>query len=109
MFHKDFIFGCATAASQIEGGYNADGKVPSIWDVFCEDKKNIIDKSDIKIACNSYYDYKKDIELLKDLGVKSYRFSVNWCRIIRENNEINLKGIEYYRKFTKRKLNDVKG
>ena len=61
MFNKDFIFGCATAASQIEGAYLDDGKVPSIWDKFCEKENAIIDGSDIKIACNSYYKYKEDI------------------------------------------------
>ena len=106
MFNKDFIFGCATAASQIEGAYLDDGKVPSIWDKFCEKENAIIDGSDIKIACNSYYKYKEDISLLKELGVKSYRFSINWCRIINENNEINYKGIEYYKNLAKECLNN---
>ncbi len=104
MFNKDFIFGCATAAPQIEGGSRADGKEPSIWDVFCENKNNISDGSNIDVACNSYYDYKKDVLLLEELHVKSYRFSISWGRIINKNGEINKKGIAYYRNLSKELL-----
>lgn len=99
MFDKDFIFGTATASFQIEGAYDADGKVKSIWDKFCEDKTHILDGSDGKMACMSYYKYLDDIELIKSLGVDSYRFSIAWPRIVNEDFSINDKGLDYYHKF----------
>lgn len=92
-----FIFGAASSSYQIEGGYDQDGKGKSIWDTFSEDKNNIEDKTDGKIACDSYHRYKEDVALLKELGVNSYRFSISWPRILpNENGEINLKGLKYY-------------
>ncbi|MCI5583414.1 MAG: family 1 glycosylhydrolase, partial [Anaeroplasma sp.] len=97
MFQKSFIFGAATASFQIEGASDIDGKVKSIWDSFCENTDLILDGSNGKFACMSYYKYKEDIKLLKKLGVDSYRFSISWSRIINEDFKVNQKGIEYYR------------
>lgn len=101
MFKKGFIFGAATAAYQIEGSTNIDGRVKSIWDTFCEKKGNILDGSDGSIVCNSYKDYKDDVRLLHELNVNSYRFSIAWGRVIDENNQVNPKGIEYYQNLCK--------
>ncbi|MCR5231775.1 MAG: family 1 glycosylhydrolase [Acholeplasmatales bacterium] len=96
MFNKDFIFGCATASYQIEGSIDKDSKVLSIWDNFTKIKGNIIDGSDGSIVCDSYIKYKDDVRLLKNLGVKAYRFSIAWTRVIDENNNPNQKGLDYY-------------
>ncbi len=96
MFSKDFIFGAATAAYQIEGSIDADNKLESIWDRFTKNKKNVIDGSDGSFVCDSYKRYKEDVALLKELGVDVYRFSIAWTRVIDENNNPNLIGINYY-------------
>ena len=92
-----FLFGVASSAYQIEGGYNEDGKSESIWDTFCEDRNNIEDKTDGRIACDSYHRFKEDVALLKELGVNSYRFSISWPRVLPEGTgKINAKGLKYY-------------
>lgn len=96
MFNDDFVFGVSTASYQIEGSTEADGRVKSIWDVFAAKKGTIADGSDGKMVCDSYLKYKDDVKALAELGVKSYRFSVSWCRVIDENNNPNPKGIKYY-------------
>jgi beta-glucosidase len=68
----------ATASYQIEGGYDADGKLPSTWDEFLKDKKG----ENGEIANDSYRRYKEDITLLKEYGANAYRFSVSWPRIV---------------------------
>ena len=84
---------------QIEGAWNEDGKGQSIWDVFTADPNNgNIDNGDNgKVACDSYHKYKEDVQLLKNMGATSYRFSIAWTRILPEGvGQINQKGIEYY-------------
>lgn len=97
---EKFIFGCATAAYQIEGAHNIN-KEESIWDRFTKIEGNILDGSDASIACNSYHRYKEDINLLKNLGVSAYRFSISWCRIVNKNGEKIKEGIEYYTNLAK--------
>ncbi len=96
MFREDFLWGVSTAATQIEGGYQADGKAPSIWDSLSEGK--IANDENCHHACNHYYKYKEDIQLLEKIGVNSYRFSINWSRVIvDENGTINEHGLQFYR------------
>jgi len=97
MFDKDFIWGAATAAFQIEGATNVDGRIDSIWDTHCRVDGNIKDKSNGDNACLSYYKLKEDVKLLKKLHVKAYRFSIAWPRIY-PNGKINPKGLKYYRR-----------
>ena len=77
-FPKNFLWGAASAAYQIEGAYNEDGKVPGIWDALSEG--HVKHGENGNIACDHYHRYKEDVALLKKLGVKAYRFSVSWPR-----------------------------
>ncbi|XP_068625404.1 myrosinase 1-like [Battus philenor] len=98
-FPEDFVFGVSTAAYQIEGGWNADGKGWSMWDHLVRtDPDFITDNTNGDIAANSYYLYKRDIEKLKQLGVDIYRFSISWPRILPNGRTdyINPHGIAYY-------------
>ncbi|XP_050305759.1 myrosinase 1-like [Anthonomus grandis grandis] len=93
-FPNDFMFGAGTAAYQIEGGWNEDGRGPCIWDIFVE-QRNL---SDAKVACDSYHKWQEDVENAKNLGLDTYRFSISWSRILPNGtlNIINQKGIDYY-------------
>ena len=93
-FSKDFLWGAASAAAQIEGAWDEDGKCPSIWDVA---GKHIKNGQDCHTACDHYHRYKEDVALMKEMGLKSYRFSISWPRIMPEKGKINLKGIEFYK------------
>jgi len=96
-FPDDFIWGAATSAYQIEGGWDEGGKGENIWDVFTRVEGNIIDGSSGDVACDSYHKYKEDVQLMKNLGVNSYRFSISWARILPlGTGEKNQEGIEYY-------------
>lgn len=99
---KDFLWGFATAAYQIEGAPTADGRGPSIWDTFCAIPGKIADGSSGAVACDSYNRTAEDIDLLKQTGAKAYRFSISWSRIIPlggRNDPINPAGIAFYKKF----------
>ncbi len=96
-FPKDFIWGAASSSYQIEGGFDSEGKGPSIWDTFSHTKGKVIHNQNGNIACNHYYDYKKDIALLKELGIPYYRFSISWPRIFPNgDNVLNEKGLQFY-------------
>ena len=88
------MWGAATSSTQIEGAYDEDGKCLSVWDVATE--KQIENGENCHVACDHYHRYKEDIALMKELGLKSYRFSVNWCRIFPEEGKVNQKGLDFY-------------
>jgi len=99
---KDFLWGFATAAYQVEGAIHADGRGPSIWDTFCAIPGKIADGSSGVTACDSYNRTNEDVELLKSLGAKVYRFSISWSRIIPlggREDPVNQAGIDHYVKF----------
>ena len=97
-FPPDFVWGAATAAYQIEGGWDEDGKGENIWDLFVREPGNIKDGSSGDVACDSYHQYQADVELLKQMGVTSYRFSISWARVLPAGvGEPNPQGIQYYR------------
>lgn len=108
-FTKDFLFGTATAAYQIEGRVNQGGRSPSIWDTFCETPGKIIDGCKGDTACDSYMLYEEDISLMKELEVNSYRFSISWSRIFNEEGHYNPEGMDYYRRLlSSLKENNIK-
>lgn len=96
-FPDGFLWGTATAAYQIEGATERDGRKPSIWDVFSKTPGKIENGDTGEIACNHYALWQEDIELLNTLGAKNYRFSVAWPRILPNGiGEINQKGLDFY-------------
>jgi beta-glucosidase len=96
-FPKDFVWGCATAALQIEGAWDADGKGPSIWDTFAHQAGRIVDGSNADVAVDHYNRYKDDIRLMAEIGLKAYRFSTAWSRILPEGTgTVNEKGLDFY-------------
>ena len=96
-FNKDFVWGAATASFQIEGAWNEDGKVPGIWDVFCHEGGHVHNDSTGDVACDHYHHYKEDVKLMSELGLKAYRFSISWPRILSDvNGSVNQKGIDFY-------------
>ncbi|MFT5319413.1 MAG: 6-phospho-beta-glucosidase, partial [Chlamydiales bacterium] len=98
-FPIDFLWGSATSAVQIEGGWNEGGKGLSIWDQFCSVPGNIKDASDVKVAADHFHRFEEDIRLMAQVGLKSYRFSISWPRIIPSGKgEINEEGLLFYEK-----------
>lgn len=101
-FRKDFIWGAASAAYQLEGGYKDDGKGLNIWDVYTNcssagEKKFIKYNETGNVACDHYHRYKEDVALMKKTGIKYYRFSINWTRILPDGTgKVNKAGIKFY-------------
>ena len=101
VFGNDFMWGGASAAYQIEGAAYEDGKGLSIWDVFCKEKGRIIDGTNADVACDHYHRFNQDVQLMKEIGYKAYRFSLSWPRIIPSGTgAINVKGLDFYDKLT---------
>lgn len=80
-FPRGFVWGAATSAFQIEGAAHADGKGPSIWDEFCRVPGAIADSSNGEVACDHYHRLESDLDLIADIGVNAYRFSISWPRV----------------------------
>ncbi|MGE7205757.1 GH1 family beta-glucosidase [Sphingomonas sp. NPDC019816] len=96
-FPKDFLWGTATAAYQIEGAVNEDGRGQTNWDVFSHTPGKVANGDTGDVACDSYHRYKEDIALMRNLGIKAYRMSLAWSRIFPEGRgKPNPKGIDYY-------------
>ncbi|XP_059056668.1 myrosinase 1-like [Achroia grisella] len=100
-FPEAFKFGVSTAAFQIEGAWNEGGKGESMWDTYIhEHPEYTLDHSNGDIAADSYHKYTEDVKIIKDLGVKYYRFSFSWPRILPQgtDNKKSKDGIDYYHK-----------
>jgi beta-glucosidase len=96
-FPPEFLWGCATSAYQIEGAVDADGRGPSIWDTFSHTPGKTTRGDTGDVADDSYHLYKEDVGLLKNLGAKTYRFSVSWSRVFPDGRgKPNERGIAYY-------------
>jgi beta-glucosidase len=98
-FPKDFAWGSATSSYQIEGAWNEDGKGLSMWDKYVREPGKITNGDTGDVACDHYHRWKEDVALMKELGLKTYRLSVSWPRILPKGcGEINKKGLDFYSK-----------
>ena len=96
-FPKDFIWGCASASYQIEGAPAEDGKGPSIWDVFSHQPGAIAGGFTGDVACDAYHRLEEDLDLMQNLGIPNYRFSISWPRVLPQGTgAINEAGLAYY-------------
>ncbi len=96
-FPHDFLFGAASAAYQVEGAWNQDGKGETNWDVFSKIPGKTFEGTNGDVAVDHYNRYKEDIKLMAEMGLESYRFSISWARIIPDGDgEINQKGLDFY-------------
>jgi beta-glucosidase len=98
-FPEGFLWGTATASYQVEGAVDEDGRGPSIWDTFSHTPGKVYRGDTGDIACDQYHRLEEDLDLMVDLGVRAYRFSVAWPRIQPEGSgPANQKGLDYYRR-----------
>lgn len=96
-FPKNFVWGASAASYQIEGAALEDGKGFSVWDMYCRKGNTIWSNHNGDIACDHYHRYKEDVALMKSLGLKAYRLSIAWPRILPAGiGAINEKGLEFY-------------
>ncbi|MFF7328617.1 GH1 family beta-glucosidase [Streptomyces sp. NPDC008150] len=100
-FPPGFVWGAATAAYQVEGAAAADGRTPSIWDTFSHTPGKVLNGDTGDIAADHYHRYRDDVALMKDLGLKSYRFSVSWSRVQPTGRGPAVqRGLDFYRRLT---------
>ncbi len=100
-FPADFLWGAATAAYQIEGAWNIDGKGESIWDRFAHTPGKVRGGDNGDLACDSYHRFAEDVALVKAMGLHSYRYSIAWPRVQPGGRGgPNVKGLDYYRRLT---------
>jgi beta-glucosidase len=98
-FPSGFLWGMASAAYQVEGAWNVDGKGESNWDRFSHTVGKVKGAATGDVSCDQYHRYKEDVAILKRLNQKSYRFSTSWARVQPEGTgAVNQKGIDAYGK-----------
>lgn len=96
-FPKDFVWGAATSAYQIEGAVREEGKGEHIWDVYVKQPGHIYGGHNGESACDHYHRFREDVKIMRDIGLKAYRFSIDWSRILPEGcGAVNEKGIAFY-------------
>lgn len=96
-FPKDFLWGSASAAYQVEGAWDTDGKGQSVWDEFTKIPGKTFEGTNGDVAVDHYHRYQEDVRLMAEMGLKAYRFSVAWARIYpKGKGELNEKGLEFY-------------
>ena len=98
-FPKDFRWGVATAAYQIEGAAAEDGRKPSVWDTFSHTPGKTKNGDTGDVACDHYHRFKDDVKLMVELGIKHYRFGISWSRVIPDGRgAVNEKGVDFYQR-----------
>jgi beta-glucosidase len=96
-FPKGYCWGVATASYQIEGAWNEESKGPSIWDTYAHTPGKIKNGDTGDVAIDHYHRYKEDVQVMKDMGVNAYRFSMSWPRIFPDGTgQLNQKGLDFY-------------
>lgn len=96
-FPPGFTFGTASSAYQYEGAVNEGQRGPTIWDTLTRRPGRVIDFSNADVAVDHYHRYKEDVDLMKDIGVDAYRFSISWSRIFPNGTgKPNEEGLSYY-------------
>jgi beta-glucosidase len=97
IFPKDFFWGVATAACQVEGAAREDGRLPSVWDTFSHIPGRVKNNDTGDVACDHYHRFRDDVKMMADMGITHYRFSIAWPRIVPEGRgAVNEKGIDFY-------------
>ncbi|GLJ39440.1 hypothetical protein SUGI_0805530 [Cryptomeria japonica] len=105
-FPQDFLFGTASSAYQYEGAVAEGGRLPSIWDTYTHKPGNTYDGSNGDVAMDQYHRYMEDVQLMADIGMNAYRFSISWSRLIPNGSgEVNREGVDYYNKLIDELLN----
>ncbi|MCG8507783.1 MAG: family 1 glycosylhydrolase, partial [Rhodospirillales bacterium] len=92
----DFLIGCATASYQIEGAVHDGGREASIWDIFCRKPGAILDDSNGDVACDHIRLMDSDLDLIRELGFRAYRFSIAWPRMVTASGKPNPAGVDIY-------------
>ncbi len=96
-FPKGFLWGAATAAYQIEGAVNEDGRGPSVWDSFCAKPGKVLQDHTGEVATDHYHRYREDVGIMADMGLKAYRLSIAWPRLLPTGaGAANAKGVDFY-------------
>ena len=96
-FPENFAWGAAAASYQIEGAAHAEGKGPSVWDMFCRKPGKVWNGQNGDVACDHYHRYAEDVALMKRIGLKAYRLSVSWPRVLPEGTGVaNERGLSFY-------------
>lgn len=96
-FPKNFLWGAASAAYQVEGAYDIDGKGPSIWDTFAHLPGTTYQGTNGDVAVDHYHRFREDVALMAEMGMKSYRFSISWPRLLPTGRgEVNTAGVKFY-------------
>jgi len=108
-FSKDFKWGAATSSYQIEGAAHTDGRGASIWDTFCATPGKVRNMENGDVACDHYHRYPEDIQLMKELGIQSYRFSLAWPRMFPNGDSVREeRGFDFYNRLINELLaNDI--
>lgn len=96
-FAKDFVWGAATSSYQIEGAWAEDGRGLSIWDVYSQEGGRTFDSHTGDMACDHYHRFREDVALMREIGLKAYRFSISWSRLLPEGTgKVNEAGVRFY-------------
>jgi beta-glucosidase len=97
LFPPGFVWGAASSSYQIEGAHDAEGKGPSVWDAFCRRSGSVFSGHTGDIACDHYHRWREDVALMREVGLRAYRFSISWPRVFPEGTgRVNDAGLAFY-------------